>query len=49
LRAALSDAHVQEIARQLGLPVDSAMQVLAEHLPAAVDQASPTGAIPATK
>ena len=49
LRTALSDAHVQEIARQLGLPVDSAMQVLAQHLPAAVDQASPTGAIPATR
>ena len=49
LRAVLSDAHVREIAQQLGLPVDSAMQVLAQHLPAAVDQASPTGAIAATR
>src|SRR5262249_28599043 len=45
LRSALSDQHVQEIAHQLGLPVDSALQILAQHLPAAVDQASPTGTI----
>jgi len=44
LRSALSDEHVQQIARQLGLPVDSAMQLLAQHLPAAVDQASAGGA-----
>jgi uncharacterized protein YidB (DUF937 family) len=47
LRSALSDQHVQQIARQLGLPVDSAMQLLAQHLPATVDQASPTGVLPA--
>lgn len=46
LRSALGDQHVQQIARELGLPVDSAMQVLAQHLPATVDQASPTGTIP---
>src|SRR5262245_43730613 len=34
LRAALGNAQVQEIARHLGLPVDSALQLLAEHLPA---------------
>jgi uncharacterized protein YidB (DUF937 family) len=45
LRSALSDQHVQQIARQLGLPVDAAMQILAQHLPAAVDRASPTGTI----
>jgi uncharacterized protein YidB (DUF937 family) len=45
LRSALSDQHVQQIAQQLGLPVDSALQVLAQHLPAAVDQASPTGTL----
>jgi uncharacterized protein YidB (DUF937 family) len=47
LRAALSNEHVQQIARQLGLPVDQALAILAEHLPAAVDQASPNGALPA--
>jgi uncharacterized protein YidB (DUF937 family) len=41
----LSDQHVQEIARELGLPVDSALQFLSQHLPAAVDQASSNGAI----
>jgi len=45
LRGALSDQHVQQIARELGLPVDSALQFLAQHLPAAVDQASPNGTI----
>jgi uncharacterized protein YidB (DUF937 family) len=45
LRAALGNAQVQEIARHLGLPVDAALQLLAEHLPTTVDQASPNGAI----
>jgi uncharacterized protein YidB (DUF937 family) len=45
IRGALSDQHVQEIARELGLPVDSALQFLSQHLPAAVDQASPNGTI----
>src|SRR4051794_25092817 len=29
LRSALGDQHVQQIARELGLPVDSALQILA--------------------
>src|SRR5262249_34894890 len=45
LRSALSEQHVQQIARELGLPVDAAMQVLAQHLPTAVDKASPTGTL----
>ena len=49
LRGALSDQHVQQIARELGLPVDNTLQFLAQHLPAAVYQASPNGTIQLTK
>jgi uncharacterized protein YidB (DUF937 family) len=45
LQAALGDEHVQAIARHFGLPIDGAMQLLAQHLPAAVDQASPAGSV----
>ncbi|MBV8791778.1 MAG: DUF937 domain-containing protein [Pseudolabrys sp.] len=45
LRAALGNAQVQEIARHFNLPVDAALKLLAEHLPNAVDQASPSGKI----
>jgi len=31
------------LAEQLGLPADNALKLLAEHLPAAVDEASPNG------
>jgi uncharacterized protein YidB (DUF937 family) len=48
LRSALSSEQVQQIAQHLGLPVDAALKALAEHLPAAVDQASPNGQLPAT-
>lgn len=48
LRSALGDERVQEIAQHLGLPVDGALKLLAEHLPAAVNQASPDGTVPAT-
>jgi uncharacterized protein YidB (DUF937 family) len=44
LRAALSDQHVQQIARELGLPVDQALQLLAQHLPDTVDKASRSAA-----
>jgi uncharacterized protein YidB (DUF937 family) len=43
LRAALNDKQLQQIARSLGVPVDQALDILAKYLPAAVDQASPTG------
>lgn len=45
LRTALGNEQVQQIARQLGLPVDEALQVLAQHLPNTVDQASPDGSL----
>jgi uncharacterized protein YidB (DUF937 family) len=45
LRSALGSQQVQQIARQLGLPVDQALVVLSERLPTAVDQASPNGTL----
>jgi uncharacterized protein YidB (DUF937 family) len=45
IRAALGDQHIQQIASQLGVPVDQALKFLTEHLPAAVDQASPNGTL----
>lgn len=43
LKSVLSNSQVQEMARHLGLPVDAAMNMLAQHLPNAVDQASKNG------
>ncbi|MGH6671913.1 MAG: YidB family protein [Xanthobacteraceae bacterium] len=49
LKAALGNSQVQEIARHLGLPVDAALNTVAQHLPNAVDQASQNGKLqPAT-
>lgn len=47
LRAALGNEHVRQIATQLGLPVDEALKLLADHLPGTVDQASPNGTLQA--
>ena len=46
LRAALGNEQVKQIAAHFGLPVDEALKLLAEHVPNAVDQASPNGALP---
>ena len=48
VRCSLGDERVKEIAQHLRLPLDSALQLLAEHLPAAVDQASPEGTLSST-
>jgi uncharacterized protein YidB (DUF937 family) len=47
LRSALGNEQVQQMARQFGLPVDDALKFLAEHVPNAVDQASPNGTLQA--
>lgn len=47
IQAALGNEHLQQLASQLGLPLDQVAGALAQHLPAAVDQASPDGALPA--
>ena len=43
LKAVLNNAQIQEMARHLGLPVDAALNMLAQHLPNVVDQASKNG------
>jgi uncharacterized protein YidB (DUF937 family) len=43
LKAVLSNAQIQEMARHLGLPVDAALKLLSQHLPDVVDQASKNG------
>jgi len=45
LRDALGNEHVREIAQQFGLPVDKVLDLLSQHLPQAVDQASPDGTL----
>ena len=45
IRAALGNDQVKQIAAHFGLPADAALKLLAEHLPAAVDQASPNGTL----
>jgi uncharacterized protein YidB (DUF937 family) len=43
LRAALGSDQVRQLAAHFGVPVDQALNLLAQHLPAVVDQASPNG------
>lgn len=45
IRAALGSDQVKQIAQHLGVPVDEALKMLADHLPGVVDQASPNGKI----
>jgi uncharacterized protein YidB (DUF937 family) len=43
IRAALGNDQVKQLAAHFGIPVDAALTFLAEHIPTAVDQASPNG------
>lgn len=45
LRTALGNEQVQQIAERFGIPVDGVLKLLEQHLPQAVDQASPNGTI----
>jgi len=45
IRDALGDAHVQQLARSLGIPVDAILAALAKYLPQAVS-ANPQAAAP---
>ena len=45
IQAALGNEQVRQLAQRYGIPVDDALKLLAEHLPTAVDQASPNGTI----
>lgn len=43
VRTALSSDHISQIASKLGIPADAVPDAIAQHLPNAVDQASPAG------
>ncbi len=45
LRAALNSDQVKQIAQHFGVPVDEALKLLSQHLPDAVDHASPNGTL----
>jgi uncharacterized protein YidB (DUF937 family) len=45
IRAALGNDQVKQLAEHFGVPVDAALKMLADHVPAAVDQASPNGTL----
>ena len=46
LKAVLGNSQVQQFARQMGLPVDETLKILAQFLPEIVDKASPNGVLP---
>lgn len=48
LQEVLGSATVRQLATRFGIPVDQLSTVLAQVLPAAVDQASPHGTLPST-
>jgi uncharacterized protein YidB (DUF937 family) len=43
LGAALSNEHVRQLAQHFGVDPEATLKLLAQHLPAVVDQASPQG------
>jgi len=45
LSAALGSDQVKQLARHFGVDPEAALKLLAEHLPAAVDRASPSGTV----
>jgi uncharacterized protein YidB (DUF937 family) len=46
IKAALSSDQLQNLANAFGVHIDHVPELLAQHLPAAVDQASPDGMLP---
>jgi uncharacterized protein YidB (DUF937 family) len=45
IQAALGDQRLQQLAAKFGVPLDQIAGLLAQHLPTAVDQASPNGTL----
>jgi len=45
IESALGDEQLQQLATHFGIPLDAVSKFLAEHLPKAVDQASPNGSV----
>ena len=45
IQAALGSDQLKQLAQHFGIDTDAAAKLLADHLPAAVDQASPNGTV----
>jgi uncharacterized protein YidB (DUF937 family) len=45
LKGALADEHVQQLAQHFGIDPDAVLNLLAEHLPTAVDQGRQQGSV----
>lgn len=45
LKGALDNEHIQQLAQHFGIDPDTALKMLAEHLPTAVDQARQQGTV----
>jgi uncharacterized protein YidB (DUF937 family) len=45
IEAALGNEHLKQLATSLGVPLDQVAGLVAQHLPAAVDNASPNGTV----
>ena len=45
IQSVLGNEQLRQLATQFGIPIDSVSTLLAEHLPKAVDQASPNGSL----
>lgn len=45
LQAVLGNTEVQNFARQMGLPIDEVLKLMAQYLPEIVNKASPNGVI----
>jgi len=43
IRSALGNEQLQQLAEKFGVPLDQVAQLVAQHLPTAVDEASPDG------
>lgn len=48
LRTALGNSQIAQLAKQMGLPVDPALGLLAQFLPMMIDRASPNGTVEAS-
>ncbi len=46
IKAALSSEQLRSLAQSFGVDIDQLPQILAEHLPKAIDKASPDGVLP---
>ena len=47
IRQALGSDTVKELAAKMGLPSDKIAEMLAQHLPQAIDKVTPDGKLPA--